>query len=758
MKKKKVTNKIVGSSKGFSNILLVFSIICLLITIFSFQYYTQLHAAIKEESTNYLKEITVRIGSNIDRIINDNYAVLYTMTSTLENVENQSMADIRKVLKKQQAPWDYEMVMLIDSDGKAHDLDGKDIFLNIDDTFRDNILSGCQAMSTTQLINNVECILFSVPLNKTIEGKEMVALAAGYSPDGFEQVLSMTSFNEQAYSQVVTKNGTTVVRSSSPYAIKSGYNIFSFLEQVDIARGDSLEKMHQDIEHNENGRIGFEYDGGKKYVVYTTINPEDWYLLTFVPVEAVNGKSDMLLQITLILCGLITVTFAALLITMTQSFKSHRKRLEQIAYVDEVTGGNTIQKFYDLAREILDSELKTQYGMIFTNIEKFKVLNEQLGRQNCDEVLSRFNEYMQADLNVKECMGRLSADNFCILMQYTDERTLMKRLKKWQEEIQVKLEESPLPCAIPVTEFGIYIIDNRTLPFTIMVDRAKLALKESQHSVTGKIKVAFYDDQIRQQLIREKQLEDMMQKALDEKEFHVYLQPKYLVQEEKIGGAEALVRWISPDEGMIYPNDFIPLFEKNGFIIPLDLWVFEDVCRLLREWLDKGYEPVKISVNCSRVHLSERNFLVPYCRIVDKYKVPRHYLEIELTENIVLQNVEHLTKIIEYIHESGFGCSMDDFGSGYSSLNLIQSIPVDTLKLDKIFFQEGVQSLEKTEAVVGSIVNMAKALRMNTVAEGVEYREQVEMLKKVGCDYIQGYVFAKPMNTKQFEELAFEKQ
>ncbi|MEG2421595.1 MAG: EAL domain-containing protein, partial [Oscillospiraceae bacterium] len=197
------------------------------------------------------------------------------------------------------------------------------------------------------------------------------------------------------------------------------------------------------------------------------------------------------------------------------------------------------------------------------------------------------------------------------------------------------------------------------------------------------------------------------------------------------------------------------LFEKNGFIVQLDLWVFEQVCRTLRLWLDRGLTPMRISVNCSRVHLKMPGFLAQYCLIADRYAVPHQLLEIEVTENVVFEDVHYLTQIISGIHAAGFSCSMDDFGSGYSSLNLIQDIPVDVLKLDKIFFRSNAHGLGRTESVVGSIIAMARALSMETVAEGVEERHQVDMLRRLGCDYIQGYYFARPMSIPDFEVLAF---
>lgn len=757
--KKSQTKKSQSKMKNYRAVFIVFLIIAIFTSVFSFRYYKNLSETIREESKTYLREVSQRIGKNLDLIIENNFSMLYTLGVTLEELTHEKNIDFKTILKKQKAYWNYEMILLVDKNGKAYDIrEDRTTFLTFNDTMRTNMLNKKEGMAATQIVDNKEYLIFSVPLNQVrSNGDDFIALAACYDPSSLDQVLSMTSFDDQAYSQIVTKSGTVVTRSSSAHAIKSGYNIFSTLQNAVLDDGDSLENAMEDIQNNLGDQISFSLDGVHRYMIYTPIQPNDWYLLTFVPFQAVNEKSDTLLNSTLMICGFIVVAFCILVAILLFIFNSNRKKLEQIAYVDQITHGNTIQKFYDLASEILASSHHEQYALLYTNIENFKVLNAQLGRKNCDSILKHFHVYASSTLHEKECIGRLAADNFCILMHYTGEAALLERLKNWGRGAERYIQDQKVSWGMPSTEFGVYVIENNTLPFTEMIDRAKLALKEASHSLmdNNKLRYAFYDDNARRQLFREKQLSDMMESALANGEFQVYLQPKYHLPEEEIKGAEALVRWKSASEGMIYPNEFIPLFEKNGFIVQLDLWVFEEVCRTIRKWIDHGLKPIKVSINCSRVHFRNSNFLSSYIRISSLYDLDRSFLEIELTESVVFENTEHLTKIIQEIKSAGFGCSMDDFGSGYSSLNLLQTIPVDTLKIDKIFFQGNVVNMERTEALVGSIVQMAQSLFMITVAEGVEHREQVDMLKRIGCDYIQGYVFAKPMEVASFEKLAF---
>lgn len=757
MEKEKYNNQIVSKVKMYRNVMIIFIAVCILSVIFSFQYYKKLHYTIREESENYLQEVSRRIGSNIDRIIEVNFSGLRTMAASFETENIHSFSKLQPILEKQSIFWDYETVMLIDESGKIYSLDNKEIFLNMDESVRKDILNKNESMCTTQLINNEEYIIFSIPVeNVVMDGKNIIALAASYAPSSFDQVLSMTSFNEKAYSQIVTKSGTVVTRPTSSAALNTGYNVFSSLGAAKVDQGYNLEQVKKDIEGDKAGQIGLTLSGSHRYMVYMPIEPEDWYLLTFVPVEVVNEKSDMLLRSTILICCLITIIFVALIGVILFFFTTNRRKLEKIAYVDEITEGNNQKRFYQIAGNLLATNQNMRFALVYTNIQNFKVLNEQLGRQNCDGMLKMFNDLISATLSDYECMGRISADNFCVLLQYRGEEELVERFTLWYGSSQSAVTRGNLLWTTPFTEFGIYVIENKSLTFHQMIDRAKLALKESPHVIENKVRYAFYDDQARRRLFREKQLEDMMLDSLEKEEFQVYLQPKYSLPEEKVGGAEALVRWQSRSEGMIYPDEFISLFEKNGFIVQLDIWVFEQVCRAIQSWRQRGLPVVKVSVNCSRVHFKDPDFLAPYIKIASKYGIRKNDVEIELTESIWLKNEDLLLKVIEKIREAGFGCSMDDFGSGYSSLNMIQSIPVDTLKIDKIFFQGSYADADRTEAVVGSVIAMSKALNMETVAEGVEYREQVEMLERAGCDFIQGYVFAKPMPIAAFEKLAFE--
>jgi len=234
----------------------------------------------------------------------------------------------------------------------------------------------------------------------------------------------------------------------------------------------------------------------------------------------------------------------------------------------------------------------------------------------------------------------------------------------------------------------------------------------------------------------------------------VYLQPKYSPKEEELSGAEALVRWISPEEGFVPPNRFIPIFEKNGFILKLDDYMISEVARQQAQWISEGKNVVPISVNVSRAHFTKVDLAEHICRLVEQYNVPHEVIELELTESAFFEDKEVLLGTVRKLREYGFTVSMDDFGAGYSSLNSLKEIPLDVIKLDAEFFR-GNDEAGKGKIIVNETIDLAKKLNMRTVAEGIETKEQVDFLAELGCDLIQGYYFAKPMPLKEFEQKAF---
>ena len=265
---------------------------------------------------------------------------------------------------------------------------------------------------------------------------------------------------------------------------------------------------------------------------------------------------------------------------------------------------------------------------------------------------------------------------------------------------------------------------------------------------------AFYTRRMSEEIEKEQRIVNSMKHALEDEQFILYLQPKYELLDNQVAGAEVLVRWQSRERGMVSPGEFIPVFERNGFITKLDCYVWEKTCMMLRKWIDEGKNPRPVSVNLSRVSLYNPKLVETICGLVEKYDIPRYLFQLELTESAYTSNPKVVQETMQRLQNEGFSILMDDFGSGYSSLNVLKDIDVDVLKMDMRFLSD-TDKRRRGENILMSVVRMAKWLNMPVVAEGVERREQADFLRSIGCEYVQGFYFAKPMPVEDYEKLVF---
>ncbi len=453
-------------------------------------------------------------------------------------------------------------------------------------------------------------------------------------------------------------------------------------------------------------------------------------------------------------CNFIVVILSYLLITLFATlfiFERYENRISKFADTDKLTSGINYEKFLRDAQNRL-TKGSSLYAVFYADILDFKYINDTFGYDVGDRLLMFISQKIREKVKqIDGLFARVSADNYVILVPYQDKNEFAEEIYSliddicWFEDLQKHNYK-------PEIYVGIYCTgtDPNELTISEMIDRAIMA----QRSVKGSSEyhIAFYTEEIRERVIAEKELERRMESALANGEFTPYFQPKYCVDTGEIVGAEALVRWISPETGFMSPGKFIPLFEQNGFVINLDQYIFETVCKDIREWLDAGIKVVPVSVNVSRLQFYKLDFVKRYAKIKEKYSIPDGLLELEFTESIVFENLEILKKIVLSLKKAGFSCSVDDFGSGYSSLNVLKNLPMDTLKLDKLFFDDS-ENLSRDKALISSVINMARALDMKTVAEGIENWAQVAFLKEIGCDIIQGYVYSEPIPHARFTTL-----
>lgn len=409
---------------------------------------------------------------------------------------------------------------------------------------------------------------------------------------------------------------------------------------------------------------------------------------------------------------------------------------------DSLTGLYTQSAFIEKGDKRIKRNQDKEYDIIATNIERFRMLNDAFGSGEGNKLLVQFMRCLiSIPFDGEVLFSRSQADKFFLLVERTDRnRTIIR------DAIDLLANNYPLPMRIQI-DIGIYPISDRTMSFDRMCDRALLAV----NSIVGLYEknYAFYDETMREKELREQTILDNMTSALARGEFEVFLQPKVEIKTGRLIGVEALVRWNHPVFGMMSPNDFIPLFERNGFIYSLDIFVWRKACQYLREWKMKGYNCVPISVNVSRTDIYHSDLPDILFNAITENNLTPDELHLEITETAYTTNSKQLLEVINILKDKGFIIEMDDFGTGYSSLYILAELPVDVLKMDLKFLWVQKNEIRRKQ-VIQFIINLASELGLEVIAEGAETQDQIDLLNLMGCRYTQGYYYDKPKSEPEF--------
>ncbi len=421
--------------------------------------------------------------------------------------------------------------------------------------------------------------------------------------------------------------------------------------------------------------------------------------------------------------------------------------LEDIARMDEmqsmIKNISAVRHFRRNVYNLIFSSSKN-IAFIQFDIRKFKLINDLYGEKFGDEILNFIIKRLGEYCHEEQFFINLRSDVFMIVTEYGNKEELTELVKHLDERItnfkDVKLQLS----------YGIYTVEDKTMELRQMEDRSAMARKAAKNNILTN--VVFYKEQFKVSLYNRKFIEENMQSAITERQFMMYLQPKYSIAKNEIIGAEALVRWRHPERGMIYPNQFIPIIEENGFIKEVDYYIWAEACRFIKRCEDVGITTCPVSVNVSRVHLQDNECIRMLSEMIDDNHISKELLELEITESADDQQISMKALLLK---EAGFTLLMDDFGSGYSSLNILLETPFDVIKLDKKFMENMMVS-NKGKLILEQVVLMADKLELGLLAEGVETKEQIDLLENIGCDQVQGYYYAKPMPEEEFFTLLKE--
>lgn len=652
-----------------------------------------------------------------------------------------SLIEKGKLLRPYQKEYNLFMIGITDTKG------------NTSSTYREKIGSienkvGFQkALKTKQVVvsdievSNVtgdKVFIIYVPI---IKNNEVIGtIFASFYFQDVNMIVNRSNFDDSIKFLMIDKDYTFISHPNKNYVDKKS-NIFNLEGNI---IGTTKDEILKNI--NEKNQSSFlSWNSCRLYNVrYTNIKGTNWTLVS---------KCDIFENFKSLIINFIIKLYFYIVIFMILWKLSNAKLIEQLkklAYYDSLSGIKNKEKFRKDSMYILKNYYRDDFYLVQLDVNKFKYINEMFGYAEGNKILIHIAHVLNNNMNKYEICARMDNDHFILLIFCSDENELLDRLSKINNEI-CKLSTANSSKYKIIMSSGIYKVTKKDdiQKIDLLIDRANIAAKTKKEKYEHSY--SFFNEDTRNRLYKEKRLEDNMNKALEKGEFIVYYQPKYSLNDgNEIEGAEALIRWDSPEMGFISPIDFIPLFERNGFIVNIDMFVFEEVCNTLRKWINEGYTPVPISVNMSRVHLYRDNFIENITDLINKYNISPEFIELELTESVVFDNLNILINIMKKLKEIGFIISMDDFGSGYSSLNLLKDLPFDVLKLDRGFLIETTDT-KRGKVIISKIIEMAKAINIKVICEGVETYEQVEFLKEIGCDKVQGYLFAKPMVLDEFE-------
>lgn len=491
--------------------------------------------------------------------------------------------------------------------------------------------------------------------------------------------------------------------------------------------------------------------GGRPYVISIGTSEAANGLFVVGLYQAEKAYSGGYQLINTILSSMLiafSILIFLLVYTMVARYSS-RRRVKELSGKHPLLGCLSVSGFQRTAQEIFKRNRATKFAVIAAEVRYFNYITENYGEQEADNLMKYLNVVCSKTVGLDETYGYYTDGQFFMLLHYKDQKTLVERLNLLYEIARryPSLKEDNFSIKL---NFGIVEVEPpASMSVDVLMDQAIVA-KNKMPVLGTEQPIKFYNESMRQEYIQKADIETRAEGALVNEEFVVFYQPKYNIVKNCVESCEALVRWYDPDQQLYRaPASFLPIFESNGFIVKLDHYVYEKVCRYIYESIERKQFVCPVSVNISRVTAIQSDFTKFYSDIKNKYHIPDGMLILEFTESFADENYERLNHTITHMHKNGFLCSIDDFGSGYSSFNILKQVQMDEVKLDHLFIKKGISG-ERDRLILSQAIQIAKALGMNIVQEGVETIEEVETLKALGCDIVQGYYYSKPLMLVDF--------
>ena len=600
----------------------------------------------------------------------------------------------------------------------------------------------------TSDVSSQTVFVYGIPLYH--HNQVIGCLLASQSIQIFEDILNENALlNGNGYIHMIDNQGNFIIKAKNAIVQEDIHNIF----EKEYFGNKHRQEIQNKLNKLESCSLEFAYKGETYQTLLEPINIDNIYLFSINSIEDSNYSLYLILQIIAVVFIIIFLLVMIVMIYGYNTLNKHNQELVKIAYYDDISNGYTMTYFQKKAQESYQRD--GHCSIVAMNIQQFKFINEIFGKETANNLLAYLGRVIEEHLQKDEFYCRQNADLFYIYFKTTDSHKINQIIQEIYAKVTHIHDHYSSHYRIQIYS-GVAIAYQPHSSIDKLMNHVMFALASAKKETQNKI--WFYDQELhkKEQLINE--IETHMHQALQNHEFQIYIQPKIDLKTENISSGEVLVRWIKNDGSTIYPSDFIPLFEQNGFCVHLDLYVFEQACLLIKNWIDQGYTPMPLSINQSKLLFFEANYIEKISYILDQYKIPAHLITLEILEGLAFDNTEEFNNKIQCLHDKGLKVSLDDFGSGYSSLNTLSKLDIDELKIDQGFLKQASLGNQNTKIILEEIINISKRLSISTVIEGVETQDNHQFIQQIGCDYGQGYYYSMPISWQDFHERYIKKK
>ncbi len=689
-----------------------------------------------------IRELSEQTSTQLNLAIADQKSVIRVMIEYINAGHIRTEQEIFDSFKGELEHYHFTRLVILDRNGNGITSDGYEVknYAKIEEFFEQDDVYLSENRPSTVTDNQVNIYSKTFKMN----GVDKVLMATINTSD-YKEILLRRLFGKGG-TYLINNDGIVLIDSFGNIK-NSKSNLYEYFKvKYDVTKKERIEKldnMKNDIKQGKEGTFDIELNGETYFIHYEKTDINDWYVVTTASDSTIAHELIRLAVMAVILCLIIICAIVCTSIYISVSNQKKNHKIFKVAYIDPVTLLGNEAYFKGNGAIYLEGKTYKNKYIITVDINKFKALNKIYGYAFCNEILKTLGQKLSKTLPSDNITCRISNDVFASIFSY--EGNIEKLLNKINNEVSnLEVNDTKINLNIAI---GAYNILPDETDVNKILDKAYL----SRSQIKGMYDNSYYlfDEKLENKLIEEQMLESSMEAGLKENEFVIFYQPKTFTDNEKMAGAEALIRWNRGGK-IIPPDKFIPLFEKNRLILKLDMYIFDKVCKDLARWRKKyGIIPT-ISINVSKEHFTDENFIDEYVKICNKYNIETKEIDLEITESATIDVDIDILKILNNIKEKGFTISIDDFGTGYSSLSILQNMPIDIIKIDKVFVDRA--DLNSDKNIINHIIFIAENLGVKTIVEGVETKEQAEYIKKIHGDIIQGYYYSKPIPREEFEE------